>query len=85
MNIGLFGNIIGYIGMIGIVCAFFIIQTQKPNMLIYNVINLISSIFLFISLCIHTNIASMTLEIFWICGSIYGILSNRKKIYKDNV
>jgi len=81
VNVGLFGNIIGYIGMAMIVFAFFMVQRKKPNMLIYNIINLVASVFLFISLCIHTNIASMTLEIFWMLGSTYGIISNirRKK------
>ena len=78
MNISLLGNIIGYIGMAMVVYAFFMVQHPKANMITYNIINLISAIFLFISLCIHTNIASMTLEIFWICGSIYGIVKNLK-------
>ena len=79
MNIDLFGNIIGYTGMILVVFAFFMIQRSKPNMITYNIINLIASALLLISLCIHTNIASMTLEVFWIGGSIYGIISNIKR------
>ena len=74
MTISILGNIIGYIGMALCVMAFFMVQRTKPNMLIYNIINLIASALLFTSLCIHTNIASMTLEIFWMSGSIYGII-----------
>lgn len=83
MNIDIFGNVIGYIGMVMVVYAFFMVQKAKPNMLVYNIINLLSSICLFTSLCIHTNIASMTLEVFWICGSMYGIISAIRRRKKE--
>ncbi len=80
LDIDLLGNIVGYIGMFGIVFAFLMMQFKKQkNMLVYNIINLFSSIFLLINLCIHVNIASLTLEIFWIFGSIYGIIMSLKK------
>ena len=79
MNIDLLGNIVGYIGMFLCVFAFFMVQKTNPNMLVYNIINLVASGCLFCSLCIHFNIASISLEIFWIAGSIYGIVKNWRK------
>ena len=78
MTIDLIGNIVGYIGMFLCVFAFFMVQKNNPNMLVYNVINLVASGCLFFSLCIHFNIASISLEIFWMAGSIYGIVKNLK-------
>ena len=79
MNIDLFGNIIGYIGMFMCVGAFFMVQKEKPNMIVYNICNLLASTCLLISLIIHRNIASLSLEIFWIIGSIYGLVMAIKK------
>ena len=53
------GNIVGYIGMFLCVFAFFMVQKNNPNMLVYNIINLVASSCLFFSLCIHFNIASI--------------------------
>ncbi len=79
LSISLFGNIIGYTGSILCVIAFFLVQRENVNMIKYNLINLLGSCFLFISLLIHMNIASLSLEIFWIAGSIYGIIVAHKK------
>lgn len=79
MTIDLLGNIVGYIGMFLCVFAFFMVQKNNPNMLVYNIINLVASGCLFFSLCIHFNVASISLEIFWMAGSIYGIVKNWKK------
>ena len=77
-NIDIFGNIIGMIGMILCLIAFFFVQKKKPNMIRYNLLNMLASILLFISLCIHPNIASMCLECFWFVGAVYGLV----KAYK---
>jgi len=83
MNIDLFGNIIGYIGMITCVVAFFMVQKEKPNMILYNISNLFASSCLLISLLIHMNIASFSLEIFWIIGSMYGLIMAIKRKNKN--
>ena len=88
LTMNLFGNIIGIIGMLLCLMAFFLIQRNNPNMLRYNLMNMFGSICLFISLCIHPNIASMCLEVFWFCGAVYGIvkvLANKIKLTKDKV
>ena len=84
MNIDLFGNIIGYCGMFLCVGAFFMVQKEKPNMIFYNICNLVASLCLLISLIIHMNIASLSLEIFWIIGSTYGLIMAIKRNKKNN-
>ena len=49
-NIDIFGNIIGIIGMILCLIAFFFVQKKNPNMIRYNLLNMLASILLFISL-----------------------------------
>ena len=77
-NIDIFGNIIGIIGMILCLVAFFLVQKKNPNMIRYNLLNMLASILLFISLCIHPNIASMCLECFWFGGAVYGFVNAYK-------
>lgn len=74
LNVDMFGDIIGIIGMIICLFAFFLIQKKNPNMIRYNLLNMVASMFLFISLCIHPNIASMCLEVFWFGGAVYGLI-----------
>ena len=85
-NIDMFGDIIGLIGMIICLVAFFLIQKKNPNMIRYNLLNMVASMFLFISLCIHPNIASMCLEVFWFVGAVYGLVKayQAKKRDKSN-
>lgn len=89
LNIDVFGNVIGIIGMFLCLIAFFLIQKQNPNMIRYNIINMIASILLFVSLCIHPNIASICLEIFWFGGAIYGLIkackTANKKVANETV
>ncbi|WP_068547665.1 CBU_0592 family membrane protein [Thalassotalea crassostreae] len=68
-------DIIGMLGTIMVVAAFFMIQMDKldPKGLQYNIINLIGAILLLISLCINFNLASFVIEIFWIAASIVGL------------
>ena len=85
LSISLFGNIIGYTGSILCVIAFFLVQRENVNMIKYNLINLLGSCCLLISLLIHMNIASLSLEIFWMAGSIYGIIVAHKKTKKNKM
>jgi len=74
---------IGFIGMIFVVIAYFLLQTekQKINSLPYQLLNLSGAILLFISLCVHFNLGSFIIEVFWIAITLYGMYKNlRKKI-----
>ena len=74
MTLSAFGNLIGIAGMICCLLAFFIVQKSNPNMVIYNVLNMLAAVFLFISLCIHPNVASMCLEVCWFSIAVYGLV-----------
>ena len=75
-------QIIGFIGMVFIVYAYFLLQigTYDSKSLKFQYINLIGAILLLISLCVHFNLGSFIIEVFWIIITLYGIYKN----YKDN-
>ncbi|AKP73800.1 CBU_0592 family membrane protein [Piscirickettsia salmonis] len=72
----LFGQLIGTVGMILVVIAYFLVVSQRvtPGSLPFSIVNLIGAILLLISLCIHFNLGSFIIEIFWILISLYGIV-----------
>ncbi len=72
---------IGFIGMIFIVWAYFILQIGKHNIksLYYQLLNLLGAILLLISLFVHFNLGSFLIEIFWIGITLYGLY----KMYKE--
>ena len=76
---------IGFFGMIFIVIAYLFLQTNKYsiNSLQYQLLNLIGAILLLISLCVHFNLGSFLIEIFWIIITIYGIIINIKRKKKE--
>lgn len=78
-------QIIGFIGMLFIVYAYFLLQINKVkhNSLKFQIINLVGAILLIISLCVHFNLGSFLIEVFWIIITIYGIFKNRTN--KDNL
>ncbi|GGY45358.1 CBU_0592 family membrane protein [Parvularcula lutaonensis] len=66
---------IGIIGVLCILAAYFLLQTEKirSDELRYPVLNLVGAVLILISL-IHTfNLASFVIEICWIAISLYGI------------
>lgn len=73
MNFDFF-HIIGFIGMICVVFAYFLGQTGKlkNDDASYLNLNFFGSIFLLISLCKHFNLGSFIIEIFWIIITLYG-------------
>ena len=77
----MFADIIGMMGTILVVFAFFLIQTDKidPKSLNYNLLNLVGAILLLISLCINFNLASFVIEIFWIIASVVGLVNYYKR------
>lgn len=73
-------QIIGFIGMIFIVWAYFLIQTGKSSIdsLYYQLLNLIGAILLTISLFVHFNLGSFLIEVFWIAITLYSMYKNWK-------
>lgn len=71
-------QIIGFLGMIFVVTAYFLLQTEKKKITswTYQVLNLIGAILLLISLCVHFNLGSFVIEVFWITITIYGMYKN---------
>ncbi len=74
-------QIIGFMGMLFVVYAYFLLQAQKVlhNSLKFQTLNLIGAILLIISLLVHFNLGSFLIEVFWIGITIYGIIKNRVK------
>jgi predicted membrane protein len=69
---------IGFFGMIFIVVAYLLLQTNKYTIksLQYQLLNLFGAILLLISLFVHFNLGSFIIEIFWIIITIYGIFTH---------
>jgi len=74
-------QIIGFIGMLFVVYAYFLLQTHKVTTvtLRFQLLNLIGAILLIISLLVHFNLGSFLIEVFWISITLYGMWKNRKK------
>ncbi|AXH11740.1 CBU_0592 family membrane protein [Halarcobacter bivalviorum] len=72
---------IGFVGMLFVVLAYFLLQTNKYTIssLPYQVLNLVGAILLFISLCVHFNLGSFIIEVFWILITLYGMYTNLKR------
>ena len=72
---------LGFVGMIFIVWAYFILQTGKYDIksLYYQVLNLIGAVLLLISLLVHFNLGSFLIEVFWIGITLYGMY----KMYRE--
>jgi len=72
---------IGFIGMIFIVYAYFLLQTNQVtnSSTKFQMLNLFGSSLLIISLIVHFNLGSFLIEVFWIMITLYGIIKN----YKD--
>jgi predicted membrane protein len=74
-------QIIGFIGMLFIVYAYFLLQAHKVehSSLKFQILNLIGAILLIISLLVHFNLGSFLIEVFWVIITIYGMIKNRVK------
>ena len=75
-------QVIGFVGMICVVYAYFLLQIDKIDQksLKFQLINLVGAILLLISLCVHFNLGSFIIEVFWIGITLYGMYKNKKKI-----
>ncbi len=72
-------QITGFIGMLFIVYAYFLLQTKRADFddFRYQYLNLIGAILLTISLLVHFNLGSMLIEIFWIAITLYGMFAKK--------
>jgi predicted membrane protein len=75
-------QVIGFIGMLFIIWAYFLLQIEKYTItsFSYQILNLVGAILLLISLFVHFNLGSFIIEVFWIIITLYGIYKN----YKEN-
>jgi len=78
-------QIIGFIGMVFIVYAYFLLQlgTYDSKSLRFQYINLIGAVLLLISLFVHFNLGSFIIEVFWIIITLYGIYKNYTEKKKE--
>lgn len=75
MSLDVLANIIGMLGTICVVGAYFMIQVDRMDAkgLAYNLWNLLGAILLLLSLLVHFNLASFVIELFWIAASLVGL------------
>lgn len=76
-----FHDLVGTIGVIMIVGAFFLLQMQRVNSdsAYYSLFNGLGAALILFSLCFEFNLASFLLEFFWLIASILGVLRRRPK------
>lgn len=72
---GLYFHVIGFTGMISVVTAYYGLVSNwwDKDDVRFNATNLYGGIMLFISLCIHFNLGSFIIEVFWIAIAIKGL------------
>ncbi|HET6913610.1 MAG TPA: hypothetical protein VFH71_09780 [Rhodanobacteraceae bacterium] len=77
MNINIaWPTIVGIIGTLAVLLAFFLLQARKlhGNGAIYQLLNAFGAAAIIVSLVYEFNLASMVLEIAWLLISIYGLV-----------
>lgn len=76
-----FHDVVGTIGVIMIVGAFFLLQIQRvdSNSAYYSLFNGFGAALILFSLCFEFNLASFLLEFFWLLASIVGLLRRGTK------
>ena len=69
-------NIIGTSGVILILVAYFMIQSDRLHKhgFAYSFMNLIGSVLIFITLLHTWNLPSVIIEVFWFIISVYGLI-----------
>ncbi len=69
-------DLIGLVGVVLILLAYFLLQTEKlaADQLRYPALNLVGAVLILISLTKTFNLASFVIEICWVGISLYGIV-----------
>jgi len=86
MNIE-FHDVIGFLGAIAILIAYFLLQAKKMSSdgLIYSLLNLVGAVLILFSLANAWNLTAVFIEIIW-CGiSLLGILRWYKTTYAEKI
>jgi len=75
-SIAAISDLIGMVGVSLVLIAFSLLNLNKltSHHMIYQMMNLIGSVFLLFSLCFHWNLSSVVIEIAWMTISVFGIL-----------
>ncbi|MEA3541016.1 MAG: hypothetical protein U9R77_02695 [Pseudomonadota bacterium] len=72
-------NVIGLIGSgIMVVAYAYSNMATRLNFVLFNLLNLVGSLFLIWSLTVHYNMASMALEIVWAAIALLGLFKSRR-------
>jgi len=76
-------DVVGLIGSALMVIAYAYSNVARPmNFTLFNLLNLVGSLLLIVSLAVHFNMASMALEIVWSVIALFGLakaLKGRKQ------
>ncbi len=85
MNYGWITEGVGLIGVIILPVAYFLLQTGRLRVedLIYSLLNLLGSLFIFFSLLFKWNLSAALIEIFWALISLYGVVTYFIRKRKD--
>lgn len=78
----MFTQVLGFLGMICIVLAYYKVTSPKgwpADSVKFNVVNLVGAVLLIISLCFHFNLGSFMIEIFWIIIAVLALYRHFKK------
>ncbi|PHO10414.1 MULTISPECIES: hypothetical protein [Malaciobacter] len=78
---------IGFVGMAFVVTGYLFLQLNKYDIhsIQYQLLNLVGAILLLISLCVHFNLGSFIIEVFWIAITIFGIFKNLRKRKNEKI
>ena len=70
-----FFELIGVVGVIQILAAFFLLQIDRlsPKHIAYQMLNAAGAGFILFSLCFRFNLSAFLVELFWLLISVYGI------------
>jgi hypothetical protein len=76
-------DVIGFLGAIAILLAYFLLQAKKmsPDGLIYSVLNLVGAVLILFSLINAWNLTAVFIEIIWFGLSLVGIYRWYKSSY----
>jgi hypothetical protein len=78
---GWFPDLIGLLGVILILIAYYLLQANKyaPSDLGYLKLNIIGSGFMLYSLCFNWNLPAVIIEVMWLVISVWGIYKTIRK------
>lgn len=78
---GIYFEIIGWLGTILIMAAYFLVTAKKisPSSDLYQILNLFGAVFVIVNVIFHGALPSVALNSIWALIAIYGLIKNHKK------